>query len=790
MAITLYCHFFLCVNFGRLLYMDYRYLLTFFMGFLITGLGLLVLFKARRQPVQAIYGVFVLMVAAWSFALGFYYFSGNATGSLFWAKCVYFSGALIPSFFLLFSNSFPEKKIQFSDWQILLLFLPNAVLGYLYFATSSMIQAIGFSDPSARYFILGANNWLFDAQFIAYFTWAYITLYRKWVAAKGRLHAQLTFILLGTLVGTAFAFIFNIALPDFWRNSQYVWLGPELTIVWLLSIAYSIIAHHLFDIRVIIKKTFVYSVLLAFVLAVYAVIIFGFTTFLGATGKGFSVRELIPNIIAAIAIAIGFEPIRQRLEKFADKFLYVGQYDPDEVMQKLGASLASSASLTEALHSMMEALIEAMRLEFSIFFILKGKQNETKINRIEAIGISKEKLTEAFSEKLIVYFKTLSEPIIREELERDIEDNEEIKEATEGQIATFMQSISAAVAFPVFVKEKLIGIMMMSEKKSGDMFSDQDLRLLNIASLQTASAIEKERLYEEDQMKSEFVSIASHELLTPTAAIEGYLSMILDEKIAKVDPIAQKYLIRVYDSSRRLSRLVKDLLNVSRIESGKLQIVARRFDLVELIKSAQEELQAKAFEKNLKLEFTPSVQDPNVWADPERIHQVIYNLVGNAIKYSKQGAVRVAMSEENGLVKTSVTDTGIGIPAKDLPHLFEKFFRVQTPETTDIQGTGLGLYISKNIIDLSGGKINVSTEYGKGSVFSFTLPKDKPDDDGRKTPPEIPSDDLASAPQGPEIKPETGAGSESTTLQPEPIPPVRAPLENLAQHDYNRLIMK
>ncbi|PIV25228.1 hypothetical protein COS38_02765 [Candidatus Berkelbacteria bacterium CG03_land_8_20_14_0_80_40_36] len=490
-----------------------------------------------------------------------------------------------------------------------------------------------------------------------------------------------------------------------------------------------IIAHQLFNIRIITKKIFIYSILLALALTVYVAIVLGFTIFIGAENRSFYLRDFIPNIVATIAIAFGFEPIRRKLEKITDKFSFVGQYDLGEVTRQLGVSLASSTSLSEALRSMMEALIKAMRLEFSIFFILNNEQNEAKNNRIEVIGAPKEKLVEPFSEKLATYFKALQEPIIREELERDIRENKKIKEVAKGKAAIFMRSISVAMALPVFIKGKLIGIMMMPEKKSGDVFSAQDWRLVSIVLLQTVSIIERKHLCEEDQMKSEFVSIASHELLTPTAVIEGYLSMILDENFVKVDPVVQKYLTRAYASSQRLSRLVKDLLNVSSIESGKLTIISKRFNLKELVKSVQEEVQLKALEKNLKIKFVANVKDPNVWADPERIHQVVYNLVSNAIKYSKTGTIKIELSEENEFIKTSVRDFGIGMSKKDLPHLFEKFFRAQTPETTDIQGTGLGLYISKNIIDLSGGKINVKTKYGKGSVFSFTLPKDKPGDD-------------------------------------------------------------
>lgn len=252
------------------------------------------------------------------------------------------------------------------------------------------------------------------------------------------------------------------------------------------------------------------------------------------------------------------------------------------------------------------------------------------------------------------------------------------------------------------------------------------------------------KLAELDALKTEFVSIASHELLTPISAIQGYLSMILDEKILPMDdPKTEEILKKVHGSSDRLARLVTDLLNVSRIESGRIVMEKQKFDINQVIKIATGELKVKTAEKNLELLWSPQVQ-PKVYADKDRMKQVLINVVGNAIKFTEKGKVEISTefvkNKELGIklegtgdrakrtpvrgdfVIIHVKDTGIGIPKEELSNIFKKFHRIGDWQTRSTGGTGLGLFIAKNILELLGGKIWAESEYGKGSIFSFSVP--------------------------------------------------------------------
>lgn len=237
-----------------------------------------------------------------------------------------------------------------------------------------------------------------------------------------------------------------------------------------------------------------------------------------------------------------------------------------------------------------------------------------------------------------------------------------------------------------------------------------------------------ERLKGVDKLKDEFVSLASHELRTPMTVIKSYLWMILEKEAATLSEKQKMYIDRAYTSTQRLINLVNDMLNVSRIESGRLTLAIRPIDIIELVNSVYVEMLPKAQEQKINLEFVkPAEALSKVQADPERIEEVLINLIGNSLKFTGEGGIIKISITNNPLEKTetiSVTDNGKGISKEDITKLFQKFSMVGNNYLVkqNAQGTGLGLYLSKSIIDLHGGKIWVESEgVGKGSKFSFTL---------------------------------------------------------------------
>jgi PAS domain S-box-containing protein len=232
-------------------------------------------------------------------------------------------------------------------------------------------------------------------------------------------------------------------------------------------------------------------------------------------------------------------------------------------------------------------------------------------------------------------------------------------------------------------------------------------------------------LKELDKMKSEFIAMVAHELRAPIASVEQQLNVILNGMAGEVTAKQGKLLSRAKERTHGLLTLIKDLLDLSKIEAGKMVQYKEPLSLQEVISKVIDLMRAEAEAKKIDLQFSAPSTTPLINADRNSMEGIFTNLISNAIKYTPEGGkVWVTLGEEGGFVKVSVSDTGIGIKKEDLPRLFDKFFRVKSPETREIIGTGLGLSIVKNIVDAHLGSISVESEEGGGTTFTVLLPKE------------------------------------------------------------------
>ncbi len=241
----------------------------------------------------------------------------------------------------------------------------------------------------------------------------------------------------------------------------------------------------------------------------------------------------------------------------------------------------------------------------------------------------------------------------------------------------------------------------------------------------------------EDRDKKEFISTASHEMRTPVAAIDGYLGLIVNPKICQIDTKAMEYANKAQASSKHLGELFKNLLAISKSEDGQLRMKATVIDLVDFVKNITDDFQTSAKQKGLNLEFITESNSPNakklapnmyVHADRDMLKEVIDNLIENAIKYTKSGSVKVDVALMDNNIAIKIIDSGIGIAPDDLKHLFEKFYRVDNRDTREIGGTGLGLYLSRQLVEKMGGQIKVESQLGQGSAFSVIFKRLKEDE--------------------------------------------------------------
>ena len=243
--------------------------------------------------------------------------------------------------------------------------------------------------------------------------------------------------------------------------------------------------------------------------------------------------------------------------------------------------------------------------------------------------------------------------------------------------------------------------------------------------------ITKEKAEEREQ--AEFISTASHEMRTPVASIEGYLGLALNPATAHIDEKARDFITKAHESAQHLGRLFQDLLDISKVEDGRMKNNPKIINVNEFLKNIFEGLEAKANEKQLNYIFMPDIIDegkekslqPIFYAniDPDHFREVVSNLIENAIKYTPSGEVVVNVTGDDKQISVSVKDNGIGIPAEDIPHLFQKFYRVDNSDTREIGGTGLGLYLSRRLAEAMSGNLRVESKYKEGSTFYLEIPR-------------------------------------------------------------------
>jgi signal transduction histidine kinase len=230
------------------------------------------------------------------------------------------------------------------------------------------------------------------------------------------------------------------------------------------------------------------------------------------------------------------------------------------------------------------------------------------------------------------------------------------------------------------------------------------------------------KLKELAALKDEFVSVASHELRAPMTTIKGYVSMILEGDAGRIPPKVKEFLKDAYDSNDRMIRLVNNMLNVSRIESGRLVMTLKDIQIEEAIEDVVRGFKLEAESHGLELKyFKPEKKLPRIRVDPDRIREVISNIVGNAVNFTSRGHIHVKSYREDGMLTVSIEDTGVGISPADQKQLFKKFSQVEVG-TPLRKGSGLGLYICKMLINEFGGEIWLKSKLGKGTIFYFSLP--------------------------------------------------------------------
>lgn len=309
-------------------------------------------------------------------------------------------------------------------------------------------------------------------------------------------------------------------------------------------------------------------------------------------------------------------------------------------------------------------------------------------------------------------------------------------------------SLKTFLICPLQSRGEVIGAMLVGSPEAPSALSFYERNILERLTGAVGVALDNTLLYAEaedvakrlrtanrhlkelDVAKDEFISMASHQLRTPLTTIKGYVSMLLDGDVGPLSRQQREFLEYAYGGSQRMVNLISDLLNVSRMSAGKFQIQAEPTDLEAMVAEEVQQLQQHAQAKSIKLSFEPPEHHlPHLQLDGGKTRQVVMNFIDNAIYYTKQGEIRVVLKQRRNRVELRVIDTGIGVPKEAQRNLYKKFFRASNAQVMRPDGTGLGLFLAKRVIEDQDGTIIFESVEGKGSTFGFSVPLTK-DSDG------------------------------------------------------------
>lgn len=551
---------------------------------------------------------------------------------------------------------------------------------------------------------------------------------------------QSRLIIGGVAISLAISLIANFFLIDT-SYSDYTILATGPSIIFFVGgIGIAIIKHRMFDIKLIVARTMGYALSIIMLATLYGVLAFNivdmFSSSLSKSG------QQVVYTLLAVVLAFTFQPLKKFFDRLTNKLFYRDAYDSQELLDGLNKILVSTLDINKLLKNSAEEINKSIRSEFVLFGIKKIEGSPQRI-----VGTNERQ----FSQQEIGFVRTIT-PKIRQKsiIVDELEDSEpKLREVLHKNGIALLVRLTDT---PNKVQEGL-GYIVLGDKKSGGQYTKQDLQVLEIIADELVIAIQNalrfeeiqnfnitlqekvddatkklrsanHRLIELDQTKDDFISMASHQLRTPLTTIKGYLSMVIEGDVGKVSNKQAELLSKAFISSQQMVYLIADLLNVSRLRTGKFVIEPKETNLSDVIGGEIDQLIETAKAKGLELRFENPKNFPTLMLDETKIRQVIMNFIDNAIYYTPAGGhVTVAIQDKGESIEFTVVDDGIGVPKNEQHHLFTKFYRAGNAKKARPDGTGLGLFMAKKVIIAQGGSIIFKSQEGKGSEFGFLFDK-------------------------------------------------------------------
>lgn len=686
---------------------------------------------------------------------------------------------LAPAFALYFTILYPSKKRTFQRNKNLpfLIFRPSFVfvilLEIFYF---SAIITKNIEEFAYFYY---AYNYGFRLFLILYILMSLGSLIHSYFVAESKeMRQKVQWILWGACFGMS-PLLFFWHLP---MALDFPPLIPEVIIYIFMilipvSVAFSIVKYHALDIDFIIKRSIVYSLVTIFCIFLLLLIV-------KSTGlkwqRFISVYRIQLTVLAVIFITLLSSIISRKFVAIYTRY-FRGDYNYRLVIKTFRKSLAGFPEKIDIIHSLIHTINTNVPIQkiillsqntFSGRFEINGSLGVSDVEKHDLLSHFSGQLKEVAEQRRVTLDKTqLAHE--RKKLETDLSTHftllnlkllllpyvisRKIWQFIFSQPSNgidrlpqehILEQVGMELLIPIITHNRLIGLLLLGEKISKAKFSEEDMALINQMAVDAFMTIEhlrlqetmilerteREKLEEINQLKSEFVSLVSHELRTPLTSICWSVENLLDGIPEQPSPKIKAYLRGIHDSSRHLTRMIENLLNITRIEAGKIKLNLEKLNLKEQIAKVREMVKPLLEKKQMQFK-TEVAADLYAQADRDHLLAILTNLLDNAIKYSSQGSElkitakilqtgnQPKSDKKRGcLIAISILDQGAGIPKARQQAIFERFERASQSKAAREKGLGLGLHIVKKLVEAQGGWIRVQSEPGQGSTFTFTLP--------------------------------------------------------------------
>ncbi|MFC1613348.1 ATP-binding protein [Patescibacteria group bacterium] len=686
-------------------------------------------FKISRNRLHLIWGLFCVSVSIWGGGAYKIATTTNIQRADFWWRITHIGIIFIPILFTHFVYTFlnfKRKKIIITLYILGVFFLITNFIGNLFIANMRFVfNQFYYDSPPGIFYIP------FTIMFFSLVIYSHIELWIAYQKASGLKKDQIKYFIVGMAVSF---FGGSLSFLPVYKIDFYPVLNLAVCF-YPIIIAYAITRYRLMDIRIVIRKSFIY-----FLAAVFSYCFFYFTAWMliSMFGSIYATGAFLFGIIIALVFSVLFFSVEKFIRFIANKYFFSALYSQHETLRQVSKKLTAIVDVKDLINNVNDVIRQTLAVD-KITFILKNKKRDS-YKTYKQTGFKNGDIEILIKNKKIInYLSKNVAPLAIEEIS-----NKNILGLKEK-----MEIADVALLLPLPTKHGLQGLIVLGAKVNNDSFSKEDIELLRMLANQTALAVENASLYDgmeniiEKQtraireknvklkkllgMKTEFLHIASHQLRTPVSAIKGLVSMFQEGDFDKEDKKTKKRAFDgIFQKTNDMTHILDDILIASELDSKKKFQLNKRFlkkiCLEEITNKAIASLKYLAKDKNIKVSYAKkSGGTQMILGDEKNIRQIMVNLLGNAIIYTApKGKVEISIKDDKTKKQVIwyIKDNGIGIPKSSQPYIFDKFKRSKNANTMNCNGSGLGLFIVKALVEShKGAEVGFESKEGEGSLF-------------------------------------------------------------------------